>query len=418
MLALVCHAAHAGEKLTWEECVAIAAKNNPDVRSAREQVSSSEVLAKAAYSGFMPKVVASANVTRGNSYSFPQLGSVPLATPAGDNTVSSGSVSVNQNIFAGFKDASLVEQTAANRDLSRASLDSTRVQVSYDLKSSFANLLYSQKYVTLAESIMKRREENAGLVELRFESGTENKGSVMLSNAFVGQARYDKTVAKNDTNVSRQQLARVLGLSDSKEFEIAGGVPLMEPGTEPDLKNIVVETPAHRQSVAQEQASEAGVSLARANFFPTFDLTGTISAQGNNSFPDTSKRSLMLNLSLPVFSGGSDYYNYKSAGALYASSSYNRMSVDQKLLPTLKEAFRVYTQAVEKVKVDRAFVEAAEVRAEIARAKYNNGLLSFEDWDIIENDLITKQKTYLLSERDRVLAEAAWEKAAGRGVIE
>ena len=34
--------------------------------------------------------------------------------------------------------------------------------------------------------------------------------------------------------------------------------------------------------------------------------------------------------------------------------------------------------------MDREFVEAAAVRAEIARSKYHNGLLSFEDWDIIE----------------------------------
>lgn len=417
IFAIVCTAAHAGEKLTWEDCVSKVAKGNPDIRAAREEVSSSESLAKAAYSGFLPQVTANANVTRGNSYSFPQLGGVPLDTPAGDNTVSSGSVSVNQNLFAGFKDASLVEQGAAGRDLSHAGLDSTKVQVSYDLKSAFAGLLYAQKYVTLAEQIIKRREENAGLVELHFESGMENKGSVMLSNAFVGQARYDKTVARNSTDVSRQQLARVMGMDDSKEFEIAGGIPLAEPGAEPDLKQIAAETPQHRQSVAEEQANEAGVSLARSNFFPSFDLTGTISAQGNNSFPDTSKRSLMLNLSLPVFSGGNDYYNYKSAAAQYAASSYQRMSVDQKLIPTLKQAYRTYVEATQKLKVDRAFLEAAEVRAEIARGKYNNGLLSFEDWDIIENDLIAKQKTYLLSERDRIIAEAAWEFTAGKGVI-
>jgi len=417
ILAVLCATAHAGEKLTWENCVSRAAKNNPDIRSAVEQVSSSDSLAKAAYSGFLPQVTANANVTRGNSYAFSQLGGVPLNFPAGDNSISSASLSVNQNIFAGFKDASLVEQGAAGRNLSRATLDSTKVQVSFDLKSSFANLLYAQKYVTLTEQITRRRVENAELVELHFEGGIENKGNVMLSNAFVGQAHYDNTVARDSTDVSRQQLARVMGLSDSSEFEITGGIPLAEPEAEPDLKKIAAVTPKYRQSVAQEQSSEAGVSLARANFFPNLDLTGTISSQGNNSFPDTSKRSLMLNLSLPVFSGGGDYYNYKSASALSASSSYQRISVDQQLLPTLKQAFRVYVEAIEKLKVDKAFLEAAEVRAEIARSKYNNGLLSFEDWDIIENDLITKEKTYLQSERDRVIAEASWDLAAGKGVI-
>jgi hypothetical protein len=47
-----------------------------------------------------------------------------------------------------------------------------------------------------------------------------------------------------------------------------------------------------------------------------------------------------------------------------------------------------FVEAVEKTKVDNSFWEAASTRARIARQKYNNGLLTFEDWDVIENDLI------------------------------
>ena len=41
-----------------------------------------------------------------------------------------------------------------------------------------------------------------------------------------------------------------------------------------------------------------------------------------------------------------------------------------------------------------------------------------DDWDIIENDLITKQKTELQSELNRVNAEASWDLARGKGVHE
>ena len=74
-------------------------------------------------------------------------------------------------------------------------------------------------------------------------------------------------------------------------------------------------------------------------------------------------------------------------------------------------------EAVQRLEVDRAFVEAALAREKIAKEKYNNGLLSFEDWDIIENDLISRQKALLLSEKNRVTAEAAWEKSRGVGVF-
>ncbi len=292
------------------------------------------------------------------------------------------------------------------------------MQVSYDLKSSYADLLYAQKYIELTSKIMKRRDENLGLVELRFEGGLENKGSAMLSKAFVAQSKYDHTVAKHAREVSRQKLAKVMGMDDLRDFEITGDIPLNNPEEDPNYKSIAAETPAHLQKVSEEASKKFGVEVARSAFFPSLDLTAALSAQGRNSFPNTGKNSLMLNVSLPIFSGGSDYYNLKSSTAKYASASYQRENTDLQLLSDLKAAHKAYVEAIQKVEVDRAFVEAAEVRAEIARGKYNNGLMSFEDWDIIENDLINKEKSYLLSEKERILAEAAWELASGRSVIQ
>jgi outer membrane protein TolC len=58
------------------------------------------------------------------------------------------------------------------------------------------------------------------------------------------------------------------------------------------------------------------------------------------------------------------------------------------------------------------------LRAEIARSKYNNGLTTFDDWDLIESDLINRQRAVLSSQGNRVVAEAAWEQAQGRGALQ
>lgn len=407
----------AAERLSWEDCVQQAGKFNRSIQASEQQLQSSQYQSKAAYSGYLPQLSANLNFTRGNSYSFTGTDNVPISTGTGDKSVSTASLTLNQNIFAGFETESLVQQGLASRDYSGAVLDQTKVQASYELKIAFANLMYAQKYLALTREIIKRRGENAELVELHFEGGMENKGSLMLSKAFLSQANYDHVVARNAIDTSRQQLARAMGIDDSREIEIAGGIPLQEPGPEPDLKAIAGTTPVHRQSVAQERVNQAGVTLARSNFFPTLDLSATIAAQGNDAFPDASRRSFMLNMGVPLFSGGNDYYSLKSAAAQYAAAKYEREGTDLQLLPTLKQAYHAYTEAAAKLHVDQAFVEAAKVRAEIARSKYNNGLLSFEDWDIIENDLITKEKTLLASERERVVAEANWEQAQGRGEI-
>ena len=44
--------------------------------------------------------------------------------------------------------------------------------------------------------------------------------------------------------------------------------------------------------------------------------------------------------------------------------------------------------------------------------------LNHLDWDIIENDLINRQKAYLQTKRDRISAEASWEQTQGKGVFQ
>ena len=277
---------------------------------------------------------------------------------------------------------------------------------------------YAQDNVQLTEKIMHRLEENLRLVELRFESGNENKGSFLLTKASLAQARYDHLQAQQDLVSAQTQLARVLGRGDTGALEVRGDVPLTEPGAAaPDFQQLVRQIPDYQQVAAQQKSAAASVTLARSGLYPSLDLAGSVARVGDNWFPDSTRRSVGLNLNVPLYSGGKDYYATKSAVSSLDAAASNTDSTERQLLVKLKQTYASYIESAEKLTVDQAFLDAATVRAEIARSKYNNGLMSFEDWDLIENDLIQRQKTFLQSRRDRVVAEAAWEQAQGKGVI-
>lgn len=124
-----------------------------------------------------------------------------------------------------------------------------------------------------------------------------------------------------------------------------------------------------------------------------------------------------VTLSLPLFNGGKDLYTTQSASSLLRAAYFNQAHVDRTLLAKLQQLSASYEEAVQQLAVDQDFVQAAQVRAEIGRQKYNNGLLNFEDWDTIESDLIVRQKNVLQGQRDRIVNEAAWEQALGKGVL-
>jgi outer membrane protein len=208
-------------------------------------------------------------------------------------------------------------------------------------------------------------------------------------------------------------------LDEFSDIQIKGEVPVSQPtDTTPDFKNLAVSTPFYRQATFKEKGAESGKVVSRAEFFPRFNIFATAGKQGDTFWPEDQERwSLGFTLTFPFFTGGKNYYGLKSAVNTWAASVSNRIEVSREVLQKLEKAYADYIEAVTRNNVDLSFMEASKLRAEIARRKYNNGLLIFDDWTIIEDDYVRNSKTYLLSKRDRVIAEANWEYTQGKGVI-
>lgn len=411
----------AATTLGWEECVREAGVKNPDLKMAHATIDAAVYQTKAARGNFLPNLSGAASYSYGSiASSFSSGTGGSTIVPTGDGTASSYSTSLiaSQNIFAGLHDVGAVAQGRANETVAREGLQTTRAKVSFDLKNAFAGMRYSQNALKLAQEIIRRRGNNLDMIALRFENGRENKGSLLLSKAYLEQARYDELLAKNAMRVAQEQLARVLGRDYSRDLYITGNVPMPHVVEEKDVTGFAAVTPDYRQAVAQKKSAAAAVTVARSAFFPSLDLNTTLGKQKNDWLNNSGRWSVGATITLPFFNGWTDYYDTQSAKANLLAATSNESSIIHQMSVKLEQAYNGFVEATAKLRADRSFVEAVQVRAEISRERYNNGIISFDDWDIIENDLITKQKTAIQSERDLVINAAAWEQARGRGVFQ
>ncbi|MGZ3745117.1 MAG: TolC family protein [Pseudobdellovibrionaceae bacterium] len=396
----------AERNLPWSEFVTRLAAANEELKASERSYQSFEFQSKASYFDDFPQVSAAVSASRDKI----------------EDTVNNNyavSLTASQNIFAGFLDAGKIAQGNANLHIASANLQSSKAKVSYDLKSAVAGLVYALKNVKLSQSTVQRRELNLRMIQLHFDGGRENKGSLLLSKAYLEDARLDQLQALQDLYVAQAQLAKVLGEEEGDSYSLTDQIPVTEPRSEAELdfKKLVLETPPYKTSLAQEELSKASLTQAESNFYPSLNLQASTSQYGTSWYPDQNKWSVGAVLSFPLFNGGRDYFSTQSTLESLKSSLFTKGSVQKDQLAKLKGAFSSYVQSVQKLKVDQAYVEAAEVRERISRQKYNNGLSTFDEWDIIENDLINRQKNLLVSEKNRVISEAAWEQAQGKGVL-
>lgn len=400
---------------SWVQCVEIIRENNSELRAAEAELRAAKALEGSAAGGFYPNLSGTLSATKSNSVTRASGG---FGNFSESREIYAAALSATQNLFAGLQDLGKKRQAEANTRAAEASRDSVRAKISYELKNHYEGLLYAIENIKLTQEILKRREENRRLVELRFESGRENKGSVLLSEAYRNQARYENLVATNLIESARAQIAKTLGLDAETPLSVQDPIPVSDPpAANLPWVQIALATPEHRQSAAQENASEHAITVARSPFFPSLNLSGSVGRQDDRFFPGNPRWSVGVSLTFPLFNGLRDLSTLRNSFESSTAATQNRMNLDRSLIVKLKQSRNGFAEAFEKLLVDESFREAAQTRAEIARNKYNNGLLTFDDWDVIESDLISRQKVYLLSKRDRLVTEANWEQAQGKGVL-
>ena len=414
------------DSLTWPAAINEAGDKNPDILRAKFLVDQSVEQVKAAEGDLYPRLVgeASARILNNGSFSSgnssgSSSGGLTNRSGSGGNTeIGSANLGITQNIYSGDRIPAAIREREAGVAGSRAVVQDVQSQVSFQLSASAAGLLASQRLVELSQEFIKRLTDNLNIVELRFENGSENKGSYLFAKASLEQSKYELLQANNGLRQAQQEFSRVIGRDGLDPVELKGDITERPLPKEGEIRGIAENTPAAKIAKAAREAAFERVTQAKSAFRPNLSANAAAGYQDREggSF-DTDTWSAGLLLTYPIFTGGRDTAALAAADADFMAAQSSFVSAVSTANSSLRAAYNRYMETIKKIEVDRSFVDAAQVRADIARSRYNNGLLLFEDWDIIEKDLISRKRSLVESRRQRVLAEAAFYQIIGESLF-
>ncbi len=401
-------AARAGETLRWEDCVAEANKNHPDLISAQEKLKQAIASKEVTRSGYLPQVTSSAS--RNDSQ-----GSGSGSLKKKHSTSYAYSVTGEQLLFDGFKISYDLSQAERNIRASRYNYDVTSSNIRLRLRTAFVDLISAQELTKVTESIAARRKQNMDLVKLRYEGGREHKGSLMTSEADLSEAEFEVQQAARNIYVSQRRLIRELGRKGHDEpLAASGDLEVRDAERQrPDFEGLAGTNPFLKELIAQKEAARYGVSSAKAEFFPQVYVSGSAGKSDSSLPPERTQWSLGGTVTLPIFEGGSRLANVVKAKAALRQAEADERSGRDGVIFTLAETWMSLQDATDKVEVQRKFLEAAKERARIAEAEYSNGIVSFDNWIIIEDNLVSAKKSFLSAQTNALIAEANWVQAKG-----
>ncbi len=394
------------DALTWEDCVREAAKNNPDLISATEGVKEQKAAKFSTQSGLLPQITGGVNASRSESTSS--------ATSSSIKNSFSYDVRGTQLIFDGFQTINDINAAAENVKAAKENYRFISSTVRQDLRTAFAALLRAQELINVAEEILKIRRSNLELITLRYMSGLEHRGALMTAEANAAQAGFELAQAKRDVVFAQKQLAERMGKKDFGPIIIKGDFIVRDTAEEkPDFFEVIKLNPSILQASAAKNAALYSMHSAVGSFAP--EITGTTGAgrSGSSWAPKNNQWNFGAALSMPIFEGGLKLAQLSEAKAIYDKARFDEESARNAAIVALEETWAVLRDTVENVDVNYKILQASEERARISEAQYSTGFISFDNWIIIQDDLVSAKKAYLNSEAAALLAEANWIQAKG-----
>jgi outer membrane protein TolC len=340
-----------------------------------------------------------------------------LVAPANYATSYAEQISVSQLIFDGFATKGNIDRARAQLNLAFAALNEQKAVVSYNLKASFAQVLYAQKLIKISSDVAEIRKSNARLVKLLYEGGSEDKGNMQLTQANLDQALYNLDEAVRTYDLSGIQLCVYIGRDLPKPILGEGELWTDKLPVTPDFAKLAVVTPIYFENRARVDAAAAGVTVANSGWYPTVTANAA-ATRGDNQFPLKNHGwSAGFNVTYPLFEGGATYFDVKAANATLRQSLDNLRSGTNDSALTLAQMFKNMVDQEDNVRIQQELLDATALRYKIAEADYRNGLMSFQDFNSITNDYVGQQQTLLSAQLNAVIAEASWEEARGLGAI-
>lgn len=392
--------------LTWSECVKEAAKKHPDLIAAEEVVNQNVAEKNITASGLFPQVDASLTASTSRSDSG-------TATSTTGDSYNYG-VSATQLIFDGAKTFNDIKSADQDIKAAKQAYRFTSATVRFNLRTAFINLLTAQEALNISRQIFDIRRSNLELITLRYESGLEHKGALLTAEANLAEARYDIKQTQRAVETAQGQLSKELGSDKLIPMRVLGDFTVRETAEiKPDLYAIVKNNPGLLQAAAQKNSAEFALRSTYGNYFPL--LTGSAGANKNGAkwSPRGDQWNLGLSLSLPIFEGGLRNAQVKQAKAIVSQFAANEKSTRDSLVYDLEQTWAFLQDSVENVGVQKLNLTATEERSKIAQAQFATGFISFDNWTIIEDNLVSAKKSLLNAHASALQSEAAWIQAKG-----
>jgi outer membrane protein len=396
----------------------IAIKGNPSLDAARERVVQARQQLVQARAAYFPRIDASGGGRR-SIMSDNDYMALAATTPGLDDTtdVYTAGISASWTLFDGFQREYSHLRAKYGRNSSIQSRNNVLRLLLYQVAASYFNAQLARENINIAKANEDFNQRQLHEAEARYRVGTGSLSDVYNFRVRINSAKSQLIAAKQGYEVALYGLASLMGISDAKlpshielsKLEDETGDELIIPDTASSVQYALNHRPDLKQSDYLLQQAKAGVGSAKAGYYPTISLTGSLDGDRTNDREFENKdfgKSIMLNISFNLFAGGQIMSRVSEAKSRLRESENNLEDTRISVISDVESATIRLKAAQEQLALQRINTKLVEQTRDLVEKEYSAGQGSLVRLNEAQRDLVTAQSNLVLS---LVSMRQAWE---------
>ena len=401
---------------TLQECIDYAMENNITLQKSKLQKSTATETLKGSKAALLPTVTASTNQNLGyqpwkdTGMAYVSNGTVNTKV---DKTSYNGSYSVNGQwtVWNGNRNFNNIKRDRLAEEEAELSAQETANSIQERIAQLYAQILYMAENVTVNEQMLETSKKNEDRGREMLEVGKMSKADLAQLSAQRANDEYSIVEAKSQLMNYELQLKQLLEITDEERFQVAipkigddlilAEIPAMQTVYEMALVN---RPEINRYQLAINR-SDVNLSIAKAGWMPTVNLTGGVTTSTNSlsgtgwgsQFKSNVNTSLGLGVTMPIYDGRSTKTSVNKAKIQQLQARLDLQDMQKDLYSDIQSYWLNAWTNQEKYKAASSSVESAQQSYDLLSEQFRLGLKNIVELMSGKDKLLEAQQNLLQS---------------------
>ena len=401
---------------TLQECIDYAMENNITLQKSKLQKSTATETLKGSKAALLPTLSASTNQNLGyqpwkdTGMAYVSNGTVNTKV---DKTSYNGSYSLSGQwtVWNGNRNLNNIKRDRLAEEEAELSAQETANSIQERIAQLYAQILYLAENVTVNEQMLETSKKNEDRGREMLEVGKMSKADLAQLSAQRANDEYSIVEAKSQLMNYELQLKQLLEITDEERFQVAipkigddlilAEIPAMQTVYEMALMN----RPEINRSQLAINRSDVNLSIAKAGWLPTVNLTGGVTTSTNSltstgwgsQIKSNVNTSLGLGVTMPIYDGRSTKTSVNKAKIQQLQARLDLQDQQKTLYSDIQGYWLNAWTNQEKYKAASSSVESAQQSYDLLSEQFRLGLKNIVELMAGKDKLLEAQQNLLQS---------------------